>query len=212
MLLDLNKVQFIRGASRLVWWCNGSTAGEGMESDYGEDLFGRDSDSEKDVAPSTDENAAPTGGGAAGGFLGQVENIVAKPDAGSGSGGEGTAPSTEGKARGGERGDVDKEDSPPPPSQGGAQPKKTIPRPVYDGNRRVHFSKGSPGRAACSIQRAWRCYASRNAFALCMMLLDSGAAYEDIHDTWKEPDIAKVRELLDTGMDVRYQVRVSLCI
>ena len=47
-----------------------------------------------------------------------------------------------------------------------------------------------------------------------MMLLDSGAADEnDIHDTWQEPDIAKVRELLDTGMDVRYQVRVScVCV
>ena len=112
----------------------------------GADLFGRDSDSEYtseealvdlEAAPSTGEHAAPTGGGAAGGFLGQVEKSVAKPDESSGSGGgggggEGTAPSTEGKAREGE--EEDHEDSPPPQAQGGAQPKKTLPRPVYEGN------------------------------------------------------------------------------
>ena len=121
--------------------------------------------------------------------------------------GDAATPPPEGKAREGD--EEQEEDS--PPSQGGAQPKKTLPRPGYNGNR---SGKGSPGRAAYSIQRAWRYYASRNALALCMMLLDSGAADEnDIHDTWQEPDIAKVRELLDTGMDVRYQVRVScVCV
>ena len=64
------------------------------------------------------------------------------------------------------------EDSPPPPSQGGAQPKKTLPRPVYEGD----------------------------AAALVETLLEAAKEGE-------EPDIAKVRELLDAGIDVRYQVR-----
>ena len=43
------------------------------------------------------------------------------------------APPPEGKAREGEEGQ--EKDSPPPPqTQGGAQPKKTLPRPVYEGN------------------------------------------------------------------------------
>ena len=148
-------------------------------------MFGRDSDSEytseealvdSEAAASTGEHAAPTGGGAAGGFLGQVEKSVAKPEGSSGSGGGsggggGTdaALPTEGKARKGE--EEDHEDSPPPQAQGGAQPKKTLPRPVYDGK----------------------------ADALVEMLMEEG---EDV-------DIAKVRELLDAGIDVRYQVRCS---
>ena len=57
-------------------------------ADVGTDMFGRDSDSDsseeaKDVgeaAVNTEENTAPTGGGAAGGFLGQVEKSVARPE------------------------------------------------------------------------------------------------------------------------------------
>ena len=74
----------------------------------------------------------------------------------------------EGKAREGEEKDQG-EDS-PPPSQGGAQPKKTLPRPVYE----------------C------------DPAALVKMLI-----YAD-----EEPDITKIRELLDAGIDVRYKVRV----
>ena len=52
-------------------------------ADDGENMFGRDSDSDsseeaKDVeeaAVNTGEHTAPTGGGAAGGFLGQVDNV-----------------------------------------------------------------------------------------------------------------------------------------
>jgi hypothetical protein len=102
----------------------------------------------------TEDDAAPTGGGAAGGFLGQVENIVAKPEGGSGSG-EG------GKGGGGGGGEG-----------AGAQPKKTLPRPGYEGD----------------------------AAALVETLLEAAKEGE-------EPDIAKVRELLDAGIDVRYQVR-----
>ena len=109
-------------------------------ADDGENMFGRDSDSESsaeaedvgEAALNTAESTAPTRGGAAGGFLGQVESAVAKPTAGSGSsgpggggGGEGTdaAPPTEGKALEGEQGE-EKEDS--PPSQV-AEPRKTVP-------------------------------------------------------------------------------------
>ena len=81
------------------------------------------------------------------------------------------APPPEGKAREGEEKDQG-EDS-PPPSQGGAQPKKTLPRPVYEGN----------------------------ADAMYKVLVEAAKA-------GKEPDIAKVREFLDAGIDVRYQVRV----
>ena len=86
------------------------------------------------------------------------------------------APPPEGKALEGEE-DQEK-DSPPPQMQGGAQPKKTLPSPVYEGN----------------------------AAALLKMLAEAGDADE-------EPDIAKVRELLDAGIDVRYQVRVHcVCV
>ena len=157
-------------------------------ADDGENMFGRDSDSDsseeaedvEEAAVNTEEHTAPTGGGAAGGFLGQVEKSVAKPEGSSGSGGgggggKGTAPSTEGKAREGEEEDR-AEDSPAPPMQGGAQPKKTLPRPAYEGDA---------GALVEMLENA-------NVF---------GCADE-------EPDIAKVRELLDAGIDVRYQVRV----
>ena len=81
------------------------------------------------------------------------------------------APPPEGKAREGEEKNQDTEDSPPPQTQGGAQPKKTLPRPVYEGE----------------------------ANALWKMLEEEG----------EHVDTAKVRELLDAGIDVRYQVRVS---
>ena len=112
-------------------------------ADDGENMFGRDSDSSSEeaedvdeAAVNTEENTAPTGGGAAGGFLGQVEKSVAKPEGSSGGGrvgggGGATEEGGEGKAREGE------EDVPPPPppqTQGGAQPKKTLPRPVYEGD------------------------------------------------------------------------------
>ena len=154
-------------------------------ADDGENMFGRDSDSSSEeaedvdeAAVNTEENTAPTGGGAAGGFLGQVEKSVAKPEGSSGSGGgggggEGTAPSTEGKAREGEEEDQ-AEDSPPPRMQGGAQPKKTLPRPVYEGDP-----------------------------AALMKVIDEAG------DAGQEPDITKIRELLDAGIDVRYKVRVS---
>ena len=89
----------------------------------------------------------------------------------------GTAvPPPEGKAQEGE--ENDEEDSPPPQTQGGAQPKKTLPRPAYEGDAR----------------------------ALYKVLLEAAKA-------GKEPDIAKVRELLDAGIDVRNQVRVScVCV
>jgi hypothetical protein len=122
-----------------------------------ENMFGRDSDSDpseeaedvEEAEVNTEDDAAPTGGGAAGGFLGQVENI---------------------KAREGEEGN----EVSPQQAQGGAgaQPKKTPPRPVYEGD----------------------------ADALVEMLLEVAKEGE-------EPDIAKVRELLDVGIDVRYQVR-----
>ena len=87
------------------------------------------------------------------------------------------APPPEGKAQEGEE-ENQEEDSHPPQTQGGAQPKKTLPRPVYEGD----------------------------AGALVEMLEDAGNADE-------EPDIAKVRELLDAGIDVRYQVRVHcVCV
>ena len=126
-------------------------------------LFGRDSDSEysDDVDEALVAVAAPTIGGneaPTGGFLGQT-----------------AAPPPEGKALEGEE-DQEK-DSPPPQMQGGAQPKKTLPRPVYEGD----------------------------AAALLEMLLDASCADEN-------PDIAKVRELLDAGIDIRYQVRPPLCV
>ena len=134
-------------------------------ADDGENMFGRDSDSSseeaKDVeeaAVNTGEHTAPTGGGAAGGFLGKVEKSVAKPEGSSGSGGgsgggEGTAPSTEGKARKGEEEDQE-EDSPPPPMQGGAQPKKTLPRPVYEGKPDTLMKVIDEARGSDSIGRA----------------------------------------------------------
>ena len=139
---------------------------------YGEDMFGRDSDSEP--SESSEEAVdgaipAPTGGVAAGGFLG----LVANPEAGGG----GSPPPPEGKAREGEVKD-EEEDSLPPQGQGGAQPKKTLPRPVYEGK----------------------------ADTLVEML-------EEAIDAGEEPDIAKIRELLDAGIDVRYQVRVHcVCV
>ena len=82
------------------------------------------------------------------------------------------APPPEGKAQEGE--EDEKEDSPPPSqTQGGAQPKKTLPRPAYEGK----------------------------ADALLEMLAVAASARVD-------PGIAKVRELLDAGIDIRYQVRV----
>ena len=164
---------------------------------YAEDMFGRDSDSDsseeavdgEEAAVNTEENTAPTGGGAAGGFLGKVEKSIAKPEGSSGSGrgsggGEGTAPSTEGKAREGEEEDQ-AEDSPSSQAQGGAQPKKTLPRPVYEGD----------------------------AAALVKMLRDTGDGTGWGAIELAEPDITKIRELLDAGIDVLYKVRVScVCV
>ena len=160
-------------------------------ADDGENMFGRDSDSDSseeadvgEAAVNTEENTAPAGGGAAGGFLGQVDNVE-KTDAGSGSGGgsggggSGTdaALPTEGKAREGEEEDQ-AEDSPSSQAQGGAQPKKTLPRPAYEGN----------------------------AAALLEMIIEAAEDGEEL-------DIAKVRELLDAGIDVLYKVRVScVCV
>ena len=98
---------------------------------------------------------------------------VAAAEAAADEGAGAAAPPSEGKAREGEEED-EKEDSPPPQAQGGAQPKKTLPRPVYEGK----------------------------AGALLEMLLKAARKGE-------EPDITKVRELLDAGIDVRYEVRVS---
>ena len=85
------------------------------------------------------------------------------------AGADTAAPPPEGKAREGE--EDDEEDS-PPQAQGGAQPKKTLPRPVYEG--------------------------------------DAGALVDMLRVLLgEEPDITKVRELLDAGIDVRYKVRVS---
>ena len=164
-------------------------------ADDGENMFCRDSDSSSEeaedvgeAAANTGEHTAPTGGGAAGGFLGQVQGAIAKvSDAGSGSeecgeggatvaGDDGSdeAPPVEGKERVGEG-------SPgsPSPSQGGAQPKKTLPRSVYEGN----------------------------AHALVEML-----RWAQYLGAGKVPDIAKVRELLDAGIDVRYKVRVPCVV
>ena len=152
-------------------------------ADHGENMFGRDSDSDSSeeavAVPSTENMPSQEAGVAAGGFLGQVQDVVAKEEAGSERGGGGgggedrdATPSPEVKAR--EVEDV----PPPPPSQGGAQPKKTLPRPVYEGDAR----------------------------ALYKVLLEAAKA-------GKEPDIAKVCELLDAGIDVRYQVRVPcVCV
>ena len=146
-------------------------------ADDGENMFGRDSDSSSEEAEDVDEAAvnteeitAPTGGGAAGGFLGQVEKSVAKPEGSSGSGGgsgggEGTAPSTEGKAREGEEEDR-AEDSPPPQTQGGAQPKKTLPRPAC---RPFHagYDEGCTNPDKCYEctcgQDCGHCYGARTA-------------------------------------------------
>ena len=93
------------------------------------------------------------------------------------AGADAAAPPPEGKAREGEE-ENQEEDSPPPQTQGGAQPKKTLPRPVYEGD----------------------------ADALVEVLAEARREGE-------EPDIAKVRELLDAGIDVRYQVRVHcVCV
>ena len=151
-------------------------------ADDGENMFGRDSDSSseeaedvEEAAVNTEEHTAPTGGGAAGGFLGQVEKSVAKPEGSSGGGrvgggGGATGEGGEGRAR-----EVE-EDVPPllPETQGGAQPKKTLPRPVYEGKPDT----------------------------LMKVIKEAG-------NVGKEPDIAKVRELLDAGIDVLYKVRVS---
>jgi len=92
------------------------------------------------------------------------------------------APPPEGKAQEGEEEDQE-EDSPPPQTQGGAQPKKTLPRPVYEGN----------------------------PAALVEMLIEASEEVDQY--PWARLDIAKVRELLDAGIDVRYQVRVPcVCV
>ena len=102
---------------------------------------------------------------------------VSAADAGAG------APPPEGKAQEGEEED-EEEDSPSPQTQGGAQPKKTLPRPVYEGDAR----------------------------ALYKVLVEAVKASKSWQNP-KEPDITKVHELLDAGIDVRYQVRVScVCV
>ena len=63
--------------------------------------------------------------------------------------------------------------------QGGAQPKKTLPRPAYEGK----------------------------AGALLEMFIEAADSEDEDED--EEPDIAKVRELLDAGIDLLYEVRVS---
>ena len=147
---------------------------------YAEDMFGRDSDSESSEEAVDGEHPAPTGGVAAGGFLGLAEKSIAKPEAGGGGGGRvgrgggATGEGGEGKAR-----EVEEDLPPPPPqTQGGAQPKKTLPRPVYE---------GKPDALITVVGEA--------------------------EEADEEPDIAKVRELLDAGIDVRYQVRVPcVCV
>ena len=69
--------------------------------------------------------------------------------------------------------------------QGGAQPKKTLPRPVYEGKADALFKM---------LKEAM--YAGR-------------ATRDEPYGTRVVPDITKVRELLDAGIDIRYQVRVS---
>jgi hypothetical protein len=159
------------------------------------DRFGRDSDSDSASSEaSTTENAPFPGGGAAGGFQGLVQGaIVKRPEAGSGieeggatlrgavarDDGSDEAPPVEGKEE-----VVEGSPGSPPPSQGGAQPKKTLPRPAYEGK----------------------------ADALVKMLYDAGRMPRRrgvrIPARSEVPDIAKVRELLDAGIDVLYQVRV----
>ena len=159
----------------------------------GENMFGRDSDSDssdeaKDVGGGmldTEEDTAPTGGGAAGGFLGQSEGAVARQcgsERGGAGGAAGGATAAEGEGKdatlaGEYGGEGSLPPPPPPPSQGGAQPKKTLPRPTYEGK----------------------------AGALVEVL-------EDAEEEGEEPDIAKVRELLDAGIDVRYTVRISCAV
>ena len=91
------------------------------------------------------------------------------------AGADTAAPPPEGKAREGE--EDDEEDS-PPQAQGGAQPKKTLPRPAYEGD----------------------------ADAMYKVLVEAATA-------GIAPDITKVRELLDAGIDVLYKVRVPcVCV
>jgi hypothetical protein len=108
------------------------------------DLFGRDSDSDSASSEaSATENAPFPGGGATGGFQGLVQGAIVKlPEAGSGieeggatlrgavarDDGSDEAPPVEGKEEVGEG-----LPGSPPRTQGGAQPKKTPPRPVYEG-------------------------------------------------------------------------------
>ena len=154
-------------------------------ADDGENMFGRDSDSDsseeaedvEEAAVNTEEHTAPTGGGAAGdcGFLGQVEKSVAKPEGSSGGGRVGGGGGATGEVGEGRAREVE-EDVPPllPETQGGAQPKKTLPRPVYE---------GKPA-------------------ALLEMIIEAAEDGEEL-------DIAKVRELLDAGIDILQKVRVS---
>ena len=102
----------------------------------------------------------------------ETKALLTAAEAAAGAGAGAAAPPPEGKARDGD--EEDEEDDSPPPSQtqGGAQPKKTLPRPAYEGK----------------------------ADALLEMLAVAASARVD-------PGIAKVRELLDAGIDVRYTVR-----
>ena len=147
-------------------------------ADDGEDMFGRDSDSDSSeeavAAPSTENTPSPEAGVAAGGFLGQVQDVAATEEAGSErGGGDGGGEDRDATPGPGVEAREVEDVPPPPPSQGGAQPKKTLPRPAYEGK----------------------------ADALLEMLAVAASARVD-------PGIAKVRELLDAGIDIRYQVRV----
>ena len=82
------------------------------------------------------------------------------------------APHPERKAQEGDEED-EEDDSQPPQTQGGAQPKKNLPRPVYEGDAAALGDMFSQATRAGIV-----------------------------------PDVAKVRELLDAGIDIRYQVRV----
>ena len=114
----------VRGSSPTT--SEGKAREEGEEATDSSPPPSQDGAQLKKTAPSTGEHPAPTGGGAAGGFLGQVEKSVEKQAGGRTD----AAPLVEGKAREGEReGEQEEEEEAdsPPPSQGGAQPKKTLP-------------------------------------------------------------------------------------
>ena len=100
----------------------------------------------------------------------------------------------EGKAREGE--EDQKKDSPPPSqTQGGTQPKKTLPCPPTNIDAVLAIARSKRDRISVLKYEG-----KANA----LITVVDHARHEG-----EKPDIAKVRELLDAGIDVRYQVRVS---